>query len=213
MGDYNLDLIKHDKHPPTEKFLDVMHDNYFIQVMNRSTRVTMNTYNLIDNISTNQYDVRENQPRGISKTDITDHCPLFYINWRKSSSSSDDYYQLIHLMNVRRKRYVSKIQNMDCSFLDSFSDCQSDFSNFIKVFKEIYWESFPQIRVKIWYRNRLPWLSDGLKHQLNTRINVISYHWCIQPCITYQNTNSIVINYIPFWKQKKKFLSKPNSTK
>ena len=64
---------------------------------------------------------------------------------------------------VRTTQYVSKIQNMDWSFLDSFSDCQSYFSNFIKVFKKIYEESFPLIRVKIRYRNRLPWLSDGLK--------------------------------------------------
>ena len=31
------------------------------------------------------------------------------------------------------------------------------------MFKKIYEESFPLTRVKIWYRNRLPWLSDGLK--------------------------------------------------
>ena len=49
---------------------------------------------------------------------------------------------------VRTTKYVSKIQNMDWSFLDSFSDCQSYFSNFIKVFKKIYEESFPLIRVK-----------------------------------------------------------------
>ena len=30
MGDYNLDLMKHDKHPPTEKFLDLMYANPFI---------------------------------------------------------------------------------------------------------------------------------------------------------------------------------------
>ena len=164
MGDFNLDLMKHDKHPPTEKFLDVMYANHLIPVINRPTRVTMNTCTLIDNIFTNQYDVRENQLHGILKTDITDHFPLFYINCRKSPSSNDDDYKLIRIMNeVRTTQYVSKIQNMDWSFLDSFSDCQSYFSNFIKVFKKIYEESFPLIRVKIQYKNRLPWLSDGLK--------------------------------------------------
>ena len=49
---------------------------------------------------------------------------------------------------VRTTQYVSKIQNMDWSFLDSFSDCQSYFSNFIYVFKKIYEESFRLIRVK-----------------------------------------------------------------
>ena len=114
----------------------------------------MNTCTLIDNIFTNQYDVRENQLHGILKTDITDHFPLFYITGKNSPSSSDDY-KLIRIMNeVRTTQYVSKIQNMDWSFLGSFSDCQSYFSNFIKVFKKIYEESFPLIRVKIRYRNR-----------------------------------------------------------
>ena len=121
------------------------------------TRVTMNTCTLFDNIFTNQYDVRENQLHVILETDITDHFPLFYINCRKSPSSSDDDYKLIRIMNeVRTTQYVSKIQNMDWSFLDSFSDCQSYFSNFIKVFKKIYEESFSLIRVKFRYRNRLP---------------------------------------------------------
>ena len=53
--------MKHDKHPPTEKFLDVMYANCFIPVINRPTRVTMNTCTLFDNIFTNQYDVRENK--------------------------------------------------------------------------------------------------------------------------------------------------------
>ena len=60
-------------------------------------------------------------------------------------------------------RYVSRIHNMDWSFLDSFGQCQSYFSNFLRVFKKIYEESFPLTRAKIRYRNRLPWLSDGLK--------------------------------------------------
>ena len=35
MGDYNLDLMKHDKHPPTEKFIDLMYANSFIPIINR----------------------------------------------------------------------------------------------------------------------------------------------------------------------------------
>ena len=39
---------------------------------------------------------------------------------------------------VRTTQYEYKIQHMDWSFLDSFSDCQSYFSDFMKVFKKIY---------------------------------------------------------------------------
>ena len=53
MGDFNLDLLKHDKHPSTEIFLDIMYANSFIPMINRPTRVTKDTYTLIDDIYTN----------------------------------------------------------------------------------------------------------------------------------------------------------------
>ena len=76
----------------------------------------------------------------------------------------DNEYKLIRIINeARTMQYVSRIHNMDWSYLDTFGQCQSYFSNFLRVFKQIYEESFPLTRVKIRYRNRLPWLSDGLK--------------------------------------------------
>ena len=149
MGDYNLDLLKHDKHPPTENFLDVMYAHSFIPVINRPTRVTMNTFISIDNIVTNHHDVNEHQLHGILKTDITDHFLLFHINREKSPNVNKDEYKLIRIINEARTiRYVYGINNMDWSFLDSFGQCQSYFSNFLRVFKKIYEESFPLTRVK-----------------------------------------------------------------
>ena len=52
MDDFNLDLLKHDKHLPTEKILDVMYANSFIPTINRPTRVTKYTCTIIDNIYT-----------------------------------------------------------------------------------------------------------------------------------------------------------------
>ena len=168
------------------------------------------------NIFTNQYDVRENQLHGILKTDITDHFLLFYINCRKSPSSSDDDYKLIRITNgVRTTQYVSKIQNMDWSFLDSFSDCQSYFSNFIKVFKKIYEESFPLIRVKIRYRNRLPWLSDGLKASIKhkNKLYLLSLkHPTLYNISKYKQYRNKQTTF-PSENRRKAFLSKPNSTK
>ena len=157
MSDCNLDLLKHDKHPLTENFLDVMYAHSFIPVINRPTRVTMNTFTLIDNIFTNHHDVKEHQLHGILKTDITDHFPLFHCNrGKKSPNVIDDEYKLIRIINeARTMRYVSIIHDMDWSFLDSFGQCQSYFSNFLRVFKKIYEESFPLTRVKIRYRKSI----------------------------------------------------------
>ena len=80
MGDFNLDLLKHDKHPPTEKFLDIMHANSFIPIINRPTRVTRDTCTLIDNIYTNNYNIKNDNYSGLLTTDISDHFPVFHLS-------------------------------------------------------------------------------------------------------------------------------------
>ena len=48
MGDYNLDLLKHEIHHPTENFLDIMYTNYLVPLINRPTRITRQSSTLID---------------------------------------------------------------------------------------------------------------------------------------------------------------------
>ena len=80
MGDFNLDLLKHDKHPPTEKFLDIMHANSFIPIINWPTSVTRDTCTLIDNIYTNSYNIKNDNYSGLLTTDISDHFPVFHLS-------------------------------------------------------------------------------------------------------------------------------------
>ena len=64
---------------------------------------------------------------------------------------------------------MEKIQNTNWSALHPFEHCQTYFSNFLRLFKSIYDESFPIIHVKIRDRNRLPWLSNGLKSSIKLK--------------------------------------------
>ena len=157
MGDFNLDLLKHDKHLPTEKFLDVMYANSFIPTINRPTRVTKYTCTLIDNIYTKHYNIKYDNYSGVLTTDITDHFPEFHVSKLHCDHPIDKEYKTIRIINEHRKlKFMEKIQNMDWTSLDSFQDCQTYFSNFLKLFKNTYDESFPTTRVKIKYRYRLP---------------------------------------------------------
>ena len=60
MGDFNIDLLKHELHRPTEKFLDIVYANSYTPMINRPTRVTRDTCTLIDNIFTNNYSISSN---------------------------------------------------------------------------------------------------------------------------------------------------------
>ena len=162
MGDYNLDLIKHEIHHPTENFLDTMYANYFIPLINRPTRITRESSTLIDNIFSNNYNVNDHQVNGILKTDITDHYIIFNILSLKVEKSCNDEHKIVRIINSSRtQRYIEKIRNTDWSILESYQQCQTYFSKFLKI--NIYDDCFPVIKVKTQYRNRLPWLTEGLK--------------------------------------------------
>ena len=164
MGDYNLDLLKHEIHHPTENFLDIMFANYLVPLINRPTRITRESSTLIDNIFSNNYNVIDYQVNGILKTDISDHYIIFHLLSLKVEKPTNDQYQIVRVINTSRtQRYVEKIRTTDWSILESYNECQTYFSNFLKIFKNIYDECFPMTKVKTRYRNRLPWLTEGLK--------------------------------------------------
>ena len=163
MGDFNLDRLKHDKHPPTETFLDIMHANSFIPIINRPTRVTRDTCTLIDNIYTNNYNTKNDNYSGLLTTDISDHFPVFHLSKKCSEHSINNEYKTIRIINeIKTLEFTEKNPKHK---LVSFEFIH----NFLKLFKSMYDESFPVMRVRIKYRNRLPWLSDGLKSSIKLK--------------------------------------------
>ena len=53
LGDYNINLLKHDKHIHTQHFTDMLMTFGFYPLINKPTRITEYSANLIDNIFTN----------------------------------------------------------------------------------------------------------------------------------------------------------------
>ena len=60
MGDYNINLLNYEKHSDTTDFVDLLHANSFISLLNRPTRVKRESATLIDNIFTNAFMNLEN---------------------------------------------------------------------------------------------------------------------------------------------------------
>ena len=175
-------------------------------MINRPTRVTRNTCTLIDNIFTNNYSINSQLFNGILKADISDHYILFHII--KSTHSTKDVnsdYKTVRIVNESRiNGFVEKIQNTNWSVLNSHRDCQTYFTKFYALFKTIYDGSFPLTRVKMRYRNRLPWLTEGLKKSIKNKNNYTWFHSNIPHVITLQNTKIIKTNFLPFWRKRKK---------
>ena len=168
MGDYNIDLLKHELHPPTEKFLEAMYSNSLLPMILKPTRETETTATLIDNIFTNKYNVNDNIFQGIFATGISDHYMIFHISDKCAPDIEE--YQLIRLINESRMlKYKERILGTDWSILYVYDTCESYFSSFMNIFKSIYNEAFPVMKTKRKYRNRLSWLTAGLKESIKRK--------------------------------------------
>ena len=72
--DHNLDLLKFEKHKPTQEFLEWNTDNGLLMSVTKLTRVTHTSVTLIDNIIISQR-IYANHLSHILTEDISDHLP------------------------------------------------------------------------------------------------------------------------------------------
>jgi hypothetical protein len=75
-GDFNLDLLKHQNHPPTNEFININLALSYIPQINRPTRITKDTATIIDNFFSN-FPITNEATNGIMLTDLSDHFPIF----------------------------------------------------------------------------------------------------------------------------------------
>ena len=189
LGDYNADLLKSDSHKPTAEFLDMMFSHSFIPLINRPTRITDETSTLIDNIYTNNYNIGTKTLQGILSPNISDHEAIFHLYGINDSVSSDkNEYCLIRKMGPNNyQQYVNEISKIDWAIMRRYNTCNTAFSFFSSTLRSVYNKSFPIIKVKQKYRNRLPWLTTGLKESIKHKnklyklqmIHPTTYNKCI----------------------------------
>ena len=165
MGDYNIDFMKYENHLQTGEFFNNMHSNSLIPLIYKPTRETKTAATLIDNIFTNNYNVNDLLLQGLLITDISDHYAIFQI-WDKHCLETDQY-ELIRLTNESRVvKYKENISSIDWTVLDQYNSCEVYFTHFFNKIKSVYDESFPITKVKKRYRNRIPWLTSGLRESI-----------------------------------------------
>ena len=112
-GDFNINLLSGDYHPPTGEFLDLMWSNSFLPLITRPTRVTANSATLIDNIFTNHFDKSLQFSEGILVTDNTDQYPVFHINRQMIAMDSELYIERRLCVQRNKQAFLGAIQEID----------------------------------------------------------------------------------------------------
>ena len=77
LGDFNINLLNYDIHPPTNGFLDSLLSHYFVPHILQPSSVTTNSKTLIDNIFSNM--AVPNIIYGNLTVSISDHLPQFLV--------------------------------------------------------------------------------------------------------------------------------------
>ena len=108
--DHNLDLLKCDKHRPTQDFVEMLYDQRLIPTITKPTRITTSSATLIDNIIIN-LELSDSTTSGILEENISDHLPCYniisgvYIKRKKT--------QLITSRDMRPKRIAALKKKLD----------------------------------------------------------------------------------------------------
>jgi len=169
LGDYNINLLKHDKHFPTQQFLDTLLASGFYPLINKPTRITENTATLIDNIFTNVHHI--DTKSGIWIVDISDHLPIFTAlppNSKKCKTKKVIAKQDFSQENI--DKFSHYLCTHDWSILKQFSDVNLMYNSFIATTQIYYNKAFP-VKTKIISTavNHLPWITPAIKKSITKK--------------------------------------------
>lgn len=164
VGDFNINLLNADSHGPTEEFVEMMYAYSFIPMINKPTRVKNTSATLIDNIWVNE--VNDQCMNGIFYTDITDHFPIFSINYNYKIQTESTYFIKRNYTNENKDRFREEISSTDWNAVINTQNAQEAFTLFYDKYKNVYNKHFPIIKYKANYKTKISWLSKGLRNSI-----------------------------------------------
>ena len=172
MGDFNIDLLKVDDHPASSEFVDIIFSHSLIPLITKPTRITSSSATLIDNIFATIPDSDSQSFQGILCSDISDHYSVFFIDYTTKLSISEPVYTSRNFSQANIDQFNTKLQEYDWVPGLLSDDPQISFSHFHKTFSNLYDLCFPVRKTHCNYKNKMPWLSSGLKKSIKIKNNL-----------------------------------------
>ena len=151
MGDYNINLINYENHTLTSDFVDLLHSHSFISLINRPTRITSTTATLIDNIFTNSTNI-ENSFQGLLVTDVSDHLPIFCVDFEKTDCAKEDFIYRRNMSQRNKLAFRDDLANLVWNEMYQLSDTQAAFGWFHSKLLLLYNKHF---QTKKWNWNTI----------------------------------------------------------
>ena len=168
MGDYNINILNSDNHPPTASFIDILFENNLYPTITKPTRVTDKTATLIDNIYSN---IKPDNTKfsGILYSDLTDHFPVFYIEYENTRENKIEYIARRDFSEHNKSKFKQKLSSTNWDHVLLCTDPSDAFQEFHSKFVAMYSDCFPMQSIKVGYNTRKPWLTHGLKTSIKRK--------------------------------------------
>ena len=167
MGDFNINILDTKNHIPSSEFLDIVYSHTMFPLITKPTRITSDTSTIIDNIFHN--DITMNSLNGILYTNISDHMPVFSINYKTRLDSNVKPFKIRVMGEKNIKSFCCKLDEIDWSIVTESDNGPEAFTLFYKKYTDIYNECFPEKVVKSNYYNKKPWLTDAMKKSIKNK--------------------------------------------
>ena len=165
LGDFNLNCLDFGESSEIKNFYNGIFEHGAIPLITRPTRVTNTTATLIDNILTNcVFDI--SLKKGIIKTSITDHFPIF------AAITISKTKQSIKKIKIKKRNFDDsnksafreELIQTDWSFLHFHENPNIMYEEFLKIFSKIYDKYFPLLEIEVKTKDiKNPWMSKGMK--------------------------------------------------
>lgn len=178
IGDFNINLLEHSTHLPTNLFLNSMQSlNYFPHI-SRPTRFpdnpTLGQPSLLDHIWTNFMPLSLS---GIIHYCMSDHLPIF-INIIHQTNTNAKHKITFRIKNINNyERFSNELQNIDWEALLIRSNTNENFKLFYNLVYDFYNKCFP-VKTKYVSTKRLrnAWLTTGLLNSIKQKCKLFKMY-------------------------------------
>ena len=170
-GDFNINLLNCEHHLPTKEFLDITQSYGLLPMIDKPTRITLNSATLIDNIFSNAH-VKSTSGIVIDDT-ISDHLPIYTcieLNVFVKQQVKVYFKLCRQLKGENIERLKAELRTTDWSNVIQSIDVNQSYNHFICKIRELFEKCCPlkQVKVNNKYKNKL-WITTAIKTSIRKK--------------------------------------------
>ncbi len=203
-GDFNINLLEHNDHPPTNNFLSMMQSCNYIPHISRPTRFpddnSTATPSLLDHIWTNF--TAPSSP-GILFSPLSDHLPI-YLNLPIIEKLNETHKLSFRIKNIENcAKFQAKLSEVNWYSLLTHHDTNINCNVFLDTIYSLYYSSFPKATKQIsTKRLQNPWITQGIIKSIHHKYNLYkSYKLGIIDFDVYKQFRNYLTKLIQITKQ------------